>query len=151
MKWPGDLSIGKRNVRDSLFGVTFGWIGGFSADQRIGEDVNEREMRRIRARQINAVTRLVPITMTVNLVNVALVVGVFWDIAPKIFLSGWALAIASAAVLAIRSWLRTRRRAPSEASSNATKRMTIQSFILALLWGMLPVVLLPTVGADASD
>jgi signal transduction histidine kinase/DNA-binding NarL/FixJ family response regulator len=146
MERPGDLSIGKRNARDSLLGVIFGWIGGFSADHGIGEGVNEREMRRIRAKQINAVTRLVPITMTVNLVNVAIIVGVFWDHTSRIFLSGWALAIAAAAFLSVRSWLRTRRRPPTEASRNATKRMTVQAFILALLWGMLPVVLLPTVG-----
>jgi hypothetical protein len=79
MEWPGDLSIAKLNARDSLLGAVFGWIGGFSADHGLGADLNEREMRRIRAKQIGAVTRLVPITMTVNLVNVAIILGVFWD------------------------------------------------------------------------
>jgi hypothetical protein len=146
MEWPGDLSIAKLNARDSLLGAVFGWIGGFSADHGLGADLNEREMRRIRAKQIDAVTRLVPITMTVNLVNVAIILGVFWDSVSRIFLGGWALAIASAAFLAIRSWRRTRRRSPTEASRKATRRMTVQAFTLALLWGALPVVLLPAVG-----
>jgi signal transduction histidine kinase/DNA-binding response OmpR family regulator len=145
MESPGDLSTARRNARDGLPGVFFGWISGFSADTGLEGDISECEMRRIRAKQINSVTRLVPITMTVNMVNVAIILGVFWNSAPRVFLCGWALAIASAAFFAVRSWLRTRRRPRSEASRNATKRMTVQAFALALAWGTLPVVLLPVV------
>src|SRR5665647_2306409 len=102
-------------------------------------------MRRIRSKQIDSVTRLVPLTMTVNMVNAAIVLGVFWGAGSNLFLGIWALAIASAAFLAVRSWLRARRRPPSGASRNAIRRMTVQAFTLALIWGSMPVVLLPVV------
>jgi hypothetical protein len=108
-------------------------------------DLSEREMRRIRAKQIDAITRLVPITMTINLVNVAIVLFVFWNTGLNIFLGAWALTIACAAAMATRSWVRSRRRAPTEASPNATRRMTVHAFVLALTWGTMPIVLLPAI------
>jgi two-component system, sensor histidine kinase len=143
MKWSGDLSIAGPTARDGLLGKLFGWSGGAAADTG---DLSEREMRRIRAKQIDAVTRLVPITMTINLVNVAIILFLFWNTGFNIFLGAWALAITSAAAMATRSWARSRRRPPKEASRNATRRMTVQAFILALLWGAMPVVLLPVIG-----
>jgi hypothetical protein len=102
-------------------------------------------MRRIRAKQIGAVTRLVPVTMTINLVNVTIVLFVFWNTGFNLFLSAWASVIAVAAVMASRSWARSRRKPPEEASRNATRRMTVQAFVLALSWGAMPVVLLPMI------
>jgi signal transduction histidine kinase/DNA-binding response OmpR family regulator len=145
MGWPGDLSTAQRRSRAALLGAFFGWIGGHSSRHELSGDIGEREMRRIRAKQIDSVTRLVPITMTINMVNAAIVLGVFWGSGSNLFLGIWALAIASAAFLAVRSWLRARRRPPSGASRNAIRRMTVQAFALALVWGSMPVVLLPVV------
>ncbi|MDP3690399.1 histidine kinase dimerization/phospho-acceptor domain-containing protein, partial [Bradyrhizobium sp.] len=108
-------------------------------------DLSEREMRRIRAKQIDAITRLVPLTMTINLVNVAIILAVFWNTGSNIFLGAWALTIAVAAGMATRSWVRSRRRPPKEASRNAIRRLTVQAFILALAWGTMPVVILPAI------
>ena len=63
MKWPGDLSSAKRTAHNGPLGAFLYWLVGFSASGFDG-DVSEREMRRIRAKQIGAVTRLVPVTMT---------------------------------------------------------------------------------------
>jgi two-component system, sensor histidine kinase len=146
MEWPGELSTARRAARDGPLGALFSWMGGFSADAGFeGGGVSEREMRRIRAKQIDAVTRLVPITMTVNLVNVGIVLGVFWDAGSKLFLSVWALAVASAAFLAVRSWVRSRRARPQAASPRATRRMAVEAFFLAAIWGALPLMLLPRV------
>jgi hypothetical protein len=83
--------------------------------------ITEKEMRRIRAAQVNSVARLVPMTMTINLLNAALVLAVFWRSGSHIFLAIWAAMILLAAVLAVRSWLRTaasrRRRHPREPSA----------------------------------
>jgi len=142
MKWPGDLSTAKRTARDGPFGAFLYRLVGFSiANGFDAGDVSEREMRRVRARQIGAVTRLVPVTMTVNLANVSIVLFVFWNTGFNIFLSAWASVIAAAAVMATRSWARSRRKPPKEASRNATRRMTVQAFVLALTWGAMPVVL----------
>jgi two-component system, sensor histidine kinase len=147
MKWPGDSSTAKRTARDGPLGAFLHWLVGFSiANGFDAGDVSEREMRRIRARQIGAVARLVPVTMTVNLSNVAIVLFVFWNTGFNVFLSAWASVIAAAAAMATRSWIRSRRRPPNEASRNATRRMTVQAFVLALTWGAMPVVLLPMIG-----
>jgi two-component system, sensor histidine kinase len=142
MKWPGYL-IQNRPAGGRPLAAFFGWIGGFSAIARLETgDVAERDMRRIRAKQIDAVTRLVPVTMTVNLINVSIVVGLFWNTGSNVFLVWWALAIASAAFLAARSWLRSRRARPQEASLRAMRRMSLQALFLAIAWGALPLVLL---------
>jgi signal transduction histidine kinase/DNA-binding response OmpR family regulator len=141
MEWPG-LSTAMRaapNGPDSFVS----WVGRFFTGTKVeASDVSEREMRRIRAKQIDAVTRLVPVTMTVNLINVAIILGVFWGTGSNIFLGLWASAVASAALLAVRSWIRMRRAPPQEASPRATRKMTQQAFCLAVIWGALPVVLL---------
>jgi hypothetical protein len=126
------------------------WLGSRAAGVGVDSgEITERDMRRIRAAQIDGVSRLVPMTMTVNLVNAALVLVVFWDGGSRGFLLGWAAVIATAAGLAIRSWLKVRRKPPREASANATRRMTIQAFGLGLAWGALPVVMFA--GAAPAD
>ena len=145
MKWPGVLSTATRIARSSPLGALMVRIDGISPGDGSGAPIGEREMRRIRAKQIDAVTRLVPVTMTVNLANVAIILFVFWNTGSNLFLAAWALVIASAAAMATRSWARARRHPRNEASRHATQRMTVQAFILALSWGMMPVVLLPAI------
>jgi len=77
MKWPGVLSTATRIARSSPLGALMVRIDGISPGDGSGAPIGEREMRRIRAKQIDAVTRLVPVTMTVNLANVAIILFVF--------------------------------------------------------------------------
>ena len=46
-------------------------------------------MRLIRAAQIHSVSRLVPVTMSINLINAMLVLLVFWDGGSHAFLLAW--------------------------------------------------------------
>jgi signal transduction histidine kinase/ActR/RegA family two-component response regulator len=143
MMWPGDLSTARWTGRDGPLRTMLGWIGGFSAEATLeGEHLSEREVRRIRAQQIDAVSRLTPITMIVNLVNVAIVLGMVWDTGSNVFLTVWAAAVAFAALLATRAWLRARRSKPREASARATRRLVVQAFVLASIWGSLPIAVL---------
>ncbi len=145
MNRPKNLATAQ-TARDVAPGVFAIWLRRFFPGSGFEtSDLSEREMRRIRAKQIDAIARLVPITMTINLVNVAIVLFVFWNTGSNLFLGVWALTIACAAAMATRSWVRSRRRAPKEASRNATRRMTIQAFVLALTWGTMPIVLLPAI------
>ena len=147
MARPGNLLTSGQTARDGSLGVFVGWLrGAFAGTGFETNDLSEREMRRIRAKQIDAITRLVPLTMAINLANVAIILFVFWDIGSNLFLATWGLTIAAAAALATRSWVRSRRRPPKEASRNAIRRLTIQSFILALAWGAMPVAILPGIG-----
>ena len=124
-------------------GRLLGLIGGFSAIARIGAgEITDREMSRIRAQQIDAVTRHVPLTMSANLVSVAIVLALFWNTGSNVFLSLWALVIASVALLAARSWLHSRRMRPKGASLHAMHRSTLQAICLAAIWGALPLALL---------
>ena len=122
------------------------WIGGFARESRLDDEpLSEREMRRIRAKQIDAVTRLVPVTMVANLINVAFLLAVFRDTPSYHLLVVWALAIGLAAFIAIRSWFKVRRSRPQEASKRAIGRMTAQAFFLAATWGALPLLLMPEI------
>jgi signal transduction histidine kinase/FixJ family two-component response regulator len=146
MRWPADLTIAKPSARGGLRRGLSGWVRGLSSDAGSGGHVSEREMRRIRAKQMDAVTRLVPVTMTINVANGGIILFVFWGTGSNVFLGLWAFAIVFAAVMALRSWARTRRNPPKEASRRATRRMTIQAFVLSLTWGAMALVLLPVVG-----
>jgi two-component system, sensor histidine kinase len=147
MRQPGKLlASDARGLASRAVALLRRLVGFPAAERSEAGDISERDMRRVRAKQIDAVTRLVPITMTINLANVVIILFVFWNTGSNIFLSGWALAIASATGMATRSWARSRRRPPQEASRNATRRMTMQAFVLALCWGALPVMLLPVIG-----
>jgi two-component system, sensor histidine kinase len=124
-------------------GRLLGLIGGFSAISRIEPgEITDRELSRIRAQQIDAVTRHVPLTMSANLVSVAIVLALFWNTGSNVFLSLWALVIASVALLAARSWLYSRRTRPKAASLHAMHRSTLQAICLATIWGALPLALL---------
>ena len=144
MEWPVNLTTARRTARDGLWATIMRVIAGFETADF--ETTDEGKMRRIRAKQVDAITRLVPVTMTINLANVAIILCVFWNSGSNVFLAGWALAIGSGAAIAIRSWLHSRARPRIEASRNATRRMTVQASLLALAWGTMPLVLLPVVG-----
>jgi hypothetical protein len=147
MNRPGNLATAGQAAYDGAAGgLAIRLRGLFPGSGFDASELSERELRSIRAKQIDAITRLVPLTMTINLVNVAIVLSVFWNTGSNIFLGAWALSIAATAAMAARSWVRSRRRPPKEASRNAIRRLTVQAFILALAWGTMPVVILPAVG-----
>lgn len=146
MKSPVDLLTGSV-VRVGPLGKPFAWIGGFSSTAGIeAGEITDREMSRIRARQIDAVTRLVPVSMTVNLITVSIVLALFWNTGSNAFLGLWALLIAAVALLAARSWIRSQRTRPQQASLGAMRNSTLQAIFLAAIWSALPLALLPRSG-----
>jgi signal transduction histidine kinase/CheY-like chemotaxis protein len=126
------------------------YVGGFSAIAPLdASEVSDSEMGRIRAKQIDAVTQLVPLTMTVNFINMTVIEVLFWNTGSNLFLALWGLAIATMVVFAVRSWLRIRRICPLTASPRAARRAVMQAFLLAATWGALPLALLPR--SDPTD
>jgi len=89
--------------RDGLIGAFLYWLGGFEIEDGLTADLSERELGRIRAKQIDAVTRLIPVTMAVTLLNVAIVLILFWGRGWNDFLAIWGLTLAATASLAVRS------------------------------------------------
>ncbi|MFY7856231.1 MAG: putative bifunctional diguanylate cyclase/phosphodiesterase [Rubrivivax sp.] len=105
---------------------------------------SETAAGRFRARQIQAVSRLTPLAMVTNLLNVGLVVWAAWPQGQRRFLLLWALAVCGVSLQGLRGWLRQRRRPPRDtASRRAVHRATIHAAVLAGLWGVMPVVIFP--------
>lgn len=127
MGWP-EKSLSRHQPRDGLVGAFLYWLGGFEIEDGLTADLGEREMRRIRAKQIDAVMRLIPVTMAVNLLTVAIVLILFWGRGWNGFLAVWGLTLAAAASLAVRSWQRSHQKAPQEASSGAMRQMMRRAF-----------------------
>ncbi|MBR0901019.1 ATP-binding protein [Bradyrhizobium liaoningense] len=140
MGWP-DKSMTRTEPRDGLVGAFLYWLGGFEIEDGLTADLSERELRRIRAKQIDAVRRLIPVTMAVTMLNVAVVLILFWGRGWNDFLAIWGMTLAVAASLAVRSWQRSHRNPPQEASSHAARQMLRQAFFLAAIWGTLPLAL----------
>ncbi len=136
-----DRSMKRTELRDGLIGAFLYWLGGFEIEDGLTADLSEREMRRIRAKQIDAVTRLIPVTMAVTLLNVSIVLILFWGRGWNDFLSVWGLTLAATAGLAVRAWRKSHRNPPQEASPRATRHMVRQAFFLAAIWGALPLAL----------
>lgn len=126
------------------------WLGGRGAGTLVSQpDIDEQEMRRIRAAQINSVTRLTPVTMSINVANAALILFTFWDNDARPQLLAWMAMVVFAAGAAVQSWLRMRFEPRLEASARAIRRMTLHALLLGLIWGAMPVMVFVT--ADPGD
>ncbi|WP_028136230.1 hybrid sensor histidine kinase/response regulator [Bradyrhizobium japonicum] len=128
-------------LRDGLIGAFLYWLGGFEIEDGLTAGLSEREIGRIRAKQIDAVTRLIPVTMAVTMLNVAIVLILFWGRGWNDFLAIWGLTLATTASLAVRSWRKSHQNPPQEASPRAARQMLRQAFFLAAVWGALPLAL----------
>src|ERR1700742_3004112 len=111
MGWP-DKSIDQTEARDGLIGAFLYWLGGFEIEGGLTADLSERELRRIRAKQIDAVMRAIPVTMAVTMLNVAIVLVLFWGRGWNDFLAIWGVTLAITASLAVRAWRRAQQNPP---------------------------------------
>jgi signal transduction histidine kinase/ActR/RegA family two-component response regulator len=142
MESAGNAPHPQRTSRDGPLDAFLCWFGGSELENRVEGDVSAREMRRIRAEQIDAATRLIPVSLAVNMLVVVTVIALFWGIGWDGFLSVWALSLAAGTSVALRSFLRARRKPPpDEAEPHAARQMVRQAFLLAAIWGALPLAL----------
>jgi diguanylate cyclase (GGDEF)-like protein/PAS domain S-box-containing protein len=94
----------------------------------------------IRAEQIRAVLRLTPLAVVANLLNVSVVVYALSGLVSTFALSVWAIPVVVVIVIPIRGWfLLSKRIGMQSASPRAIRRMSRNSAILAILWGILTV------------
>ncbi|MBP6902188.1 MAG: EAL domain-containing protein [Burkholderiaceae bacterium] len=104
-------------------------------------DPDDQDAPVYRARQLQAVLRLTPAAMLVNLSNVGLVCMAVWGSAWRGALLAWAAAVLVMAGLGLQGWLSARRRGPREvASRRALRRATWQAGALAAAWAALPLL-----------
>src|SRR5438445_3133871 len=129
MGWP-DKSMMRTEPRDGLIGAFLYWLGGFEIEDGLTAGLSERELRRIRAKQIDAVTRLIPVTMAVTMLNVAIVLILFWGRGWNDFLAIWGLTLATTASLAVRAWRRSHQNPPQDPSARAPPQVLRQAVSL---------------------
>ncbi|MBP0115039.1 ATP-binding protein [Bradyrhizobium vignae] len=140
MGWP-DKSMIRTQPRDGVIGAFLYWLGGFEIEDGLTADLSERQMRRIRAKQIDAVTRLIPVTMAVTMLNVAIVLILLWGRGWNDFLAIWGMTLAATASLAVRAWHKSHQSPPQGASPRVARQMLRQAFFVAAIWSTLPLAL----------
>jgi diguanylate cyclase (GGDEF)-like protein len=107
------------------------------------DDLDAQARGRVRAAQISAVVQLVLLTMTVNVVNAAVISFLFWDTGVNAFLIIWSSLIGGVVIAAFLSWRRTWRKPPKTTSERGVKRLYLHATILGAVWGAVPLALFP--------
>ena len=107
------------------------------------DDLDAAARGRVRAGQIAAVVDLVPLTMTVNVMNAAVISYLFWNTGANTFLTVWSGLLGGIVIAAFLSWRRTRRKPPKTTSERGIRRMLLHATLLGAVWGAVPVALFP--------
>ncbi|MBS0448555.1 MAG: EAL domain-containing protein [Proteobacteria bacterium] len=103
-----------------------------------------------RARQLQALLRLTPLAMGVNVSNAVAVCAITWAQVSHALMLAWASAITTLAVLGWRGWQRGRTRVRTTASVRALHHAVGQAAVLAALWALLPLCIFAGLDAGAK-
>lgn len=103
-----------------------------------------------RARQLQALLRLTPLAMVVNVANACVICVMTWTQVSHTFLLCWTMAITGLTALGWRGWLRGRARTRTSASLRAMRHAVVQASVLAALWAVLPLSLFANVDTSAQ-
>jgi len=110
----------------------------------VAAPVDEAQLGRFRARQLQTILQLTPLTALTNAFNAGVLGYLFWGSESAWFLSLWALAVLGVIGMGVRAWWRTRQgRAPASVSRRAERRAVGHATVLSALWALVPAVLLP--------
>ena len=127
MEWPKNSSNPKWiSSCEGWLGALVRWFAGSEGGDAGPGDLGEAEMRRIRAKQIDAVARLIPITMAVNIVSGGIVLALFWGMGWDGFLSVWALSLAMLALLAACLTLQRQTSVPEQVAGVSSRMADCQ-------------------------
>jgi diguanylate cyclase (GGDEF)-like protein len=93
-----------------------------------------------RAEQVRAIISLAPLSISANLINIAVVFYLFsFQSLPHIYL--WGLVIGLLMAFGLRGWFAQKRgQAPAKSSRRALRKAVRHSAILGALWGTLPLL-----------
>lgn len=106
----------------------------------------------MRARQLEAMVSNTPVITVGNLVSSLVVVSLFWNVAPRGVLLGWLVAVVMLTANGWPAWLRLRRSPPPQHVSSRFERMAhVHSLLTGLVWGAMPVALLPLASSHGVD
>lgn len=122
------------------------WLARGFDDPADHADASEEVRGRIRARQVEAITRLTPAIMTANIFNALAMVFVFaasgQPVAP---IALWALVAVGAAAWFLIGWMRRRGRPFPAALGPATSRKVVRNAaLMAAIWAAPVAALMPS-------
>lgn len=105
---------------------------------------HEEVAGRLRARQIEAVTRLSPILMFCNIVNAMALAAIFAPTAGSLPLLVWSLLAVALAALGLLDWTRNRSATPRlRASRRGCRKVTIVAGLHGCLWAVPGLLVVP--------
>jgi diguanylate cyclase (GGDEF)-like protein/PAS domain S-box-containing protein len=112
--------------------------GKFWRSVRMGE-LNSKMTRdqssELRARQIEAIHSLSPMLMAGNLINAAVIDGMFWTTNHKAFMAAWSLWLAAWTIYWGRDWrLAKKQNDRDRASARGVRRVTLSALLLGATW-----------------
>jgi diguanylate cyclase (GGDEF)-like protein len=116
----------------------------YSSDlDQLSVDEKNDLLARLRAKQLEAVTRLTPLNALANVFNTLVTLFSMWSTANESWLLLWAAMILGTVSIAISSWYRlySRDKLPERASTKVMTAATAHAALLALLWSVPPVLL----------
>jgi len=116
------------------------WLGRLRLSASL-YDVPDEQAAAFRAQQKQAVLRLTPLAMSIQVVCAAVVPLALWGQLRHEALMLWACAIAALAALSFRAWWKSRSAPPRQtASARSLRRVVLHALLLGLLWALLPLM-----------
>ena len=89
----------------------------------------------LRVEQLQYLVRQIPVMAAVNLVNAALVAGLFWSRTGGATPALWWAAASLMALLQLRAWARTRRSPIKKVSDRTSRQAVMQAAVVGAVWG----------------
>ncbi len=105
---------------------------------------DEPQAGAFRAKQLQAVLRLTPLTMLANVANGSVICVAFWESAHRLMIAAWFLFVLLMAASGVRAWkVLSAGGLRPVASRRSLRRLTLHSALLAGLWGAVIAALFP--------
>jgi diguanylate cyclase (GGDEF)-like protein len=122
----------------------FGRLGAALVDRLAPYAADEPQAGTFRAKQLQAVLRLTPLTMLANVANGSVICVAFWESAHRLLIAAWFLFVLLMAASGVRAWkvLRAGHLRPVT-SRRSLRRLTLHSALLAGLWAVVIAALFP--------
>lgn len=96
---------------------------------------DETQVGVFRARQLQAVLKLTPMTMTANVLNASLVCWSFWDASNRFLLAAWLVFVMLLALWGVRRWTAMSMGViPTTVSRDGLRRSAAHASLVALAW-----------------
>ncbi len=117
-------------------------------DHAIGADrLNTGTRKRLRAEQIRAIAQMTPVIATGAVLISLLMLITTWDMPGFQAIVAWSAALYITLIVSMRRWFSNRPDVrPKRTASREMRAVVLDSFFMGVIWGVLPIVILPSSG-----